>query len=306
LAKLTLTFLGTSAAAPTKARGLPAMVVQREGELVILDAGEGVQREFSVMGFGLNRETTILITHLHGDHVAGLPGLLWTMALAQRTKPLTIVAPAALKEWLAATAKILHLGLTFPLKFVPARRGRVIRLPAFDILAEKATHSIETFAYVIDERTRPGVFYPEKAKRLRVPEGKLWSRLQKGRSVVVKGRSVRPSQVTGPPRPGRRVGYSGDTRPSKNLARFFRRCDLLVFDSTYSAHDQDKAAEFKHSTSSEAAALAKKARVKKLALTHFSARYTSTATLVKEARRIFPNSFAASDGLSVEVDYPSV
>jgi len=306
LAKLTVTFLGTSAAAPTKERGLPAVVVQREGELVLLDAGEGVQRGFIVMGLGLNRETTILITHLHGDHVAGLPGLLWTMVFAQRTRPLTIVAPAALREWLEATAKILHLGLTFPLTFVPAKRGRVLRLPAFEIVAERASHSVETFSYIVQERTRPGVFFPKKAKRLGVPEGKLWSRLQKGRSVVVKGRTIRPSQVTGPPRPGRRVGYSGDTRPTNALTRFFHGCDLLVFDSTFTNAEGDKAVEFKHSTSSEAAALAKQAGVRRLALTHFSARYTSTTTLVKEARRKFPNSFAAADGLSVEVDYPSM
>lgn len=305
MVKLTLTFLGTSAAAPTKARGLPAMVVQREGKLVLLDSGEGVQRQFAAMGFGLNRETTVLVTHLHGDHVAGLPGLLWTMALAQRTRPLTIVAPAALKDWLAATADILHLGLTFRLEFVPARRGRVLRLPAFDIMAEKASHSIECFAYVIRERTRPGIFHPEKARKLGVPEGRLWSRLQKGRSVSVDGRKVRSSDVTGPPRPGRRVGYSGDTRPSRALTRFFRRCDLLVFDSTYTAADEAKAVEFKHSTSAEAALLAKQAGVRRLALTHFSARYTTTASLLREARKVFPNTVAAADGLSVEVDYPS-
>ena len=280
------------------------MVLQREGELVILDSGEGVQRQFASLGLGLNRETTILITHLHGDHVAGLPGLLWTMALAQRTRPLTIVAPAALREWLDATAKILHLGLTFPLSFVPARRGRVLRLHAFDILAEKASHSIESFAYVVEEKTRPGVFYPEKARRLGVPEGRLWSRLQKGRSVTVEGRTVRPSEVTGPPRPGRRVGYSGDTRPSKTLARFFRRCDLLVFDSTYTNADKAKAFEFKHSTSTEAAQLAKQARVRRLALTHFSARYQKTSALVREARVVFPAAVAAHDGMVLGVDYP--
>ena len=304
MARLTLTFLGTSAAAPTKARGLPAMVLQREGELVILDSGEGVQRQFASLGLGLNRETTILITHLHGDHVAGLPGLLWTMALAQRTRPLTLVAPAALKEWLDSTAKVLHLGLTFPLRFVSARRGRVLRLPAFDVLAERASHSIECFSYVIQEKTRPGVFYPERARRLGVPEGRLWSRLQKGRSATVEGRTVRPSEVTGPPRPGRRVGYSGDTRPSKALARFFRHCDLLVFDSTYTNADSAKAVEFKHSTSAEAAQLAERAGVRRLVLTHFSARYQSTSALVREARAVFPATIAARDGMEIEVDYP--
>jgi ribonuclease Z len=293
--------LGTSSAAPTPGRGLPAVAVRREGELVLLDCGEGIQRQILQQGMGLNKETTILISHLHGDHVTGLLGLLQTMGLAQRAKPLTLVAPSPLLGWLEKTYETLHIGLTFPLRFVSVRQGRVLETRSFSITAAKAEHSIEAYSYRVEEHRRPGVFYPEKARRLGVPEGRLWSRLQGGKKVTVKGKKVAPSEVTGPPRRGRAVGYSGDTRPVKRLVSFFRGCDLLIFDSTFADRDSERAVERKHSTATDAARLAREARVGRLALTHFSARYASTSGLVREAKRIFPRTFAARDGLKVEV-----
>lgn len=305
MVKLWVTFLGTSSAAPTKGRGLPGIAVQREGSVILMDCGEGVQRQVLSEGVGLNKDTTILITHLHGDHVSGLLGLLQTMSLAQRTKPLNIVGPPKLLKWLQVTSELLHIGLTFPIDFVSAKQGTVLRLKDYRIKATRALHSVEAYSYLLQERGRPGVFYPKKAKAIGVPEGRLWSRLQKGRQVKVGGKHVSPSEVTGPPRPGRRIGYSGDTRPSVRLARFFSGCDLLIFDSTFQGKDRDKAVQRKHSTCLEAAELAKSARVRRLALTHFSARYRNVASLVKEARGVFPNTFAAADGMRVEVDYPS-
>jgi ribonuclease Z len=270
-----------------------------------MDCGEGVQRQVLSASIGLGSDMTILITHLHGDHVSGLLGLLQTMSLTQRSKPLNMVGPPKLLKWLEVTSELLHIGLTFPIQFHTARPGMVLRTSGFKVKAARAVHSVEAFAYLVEEHTRPGVFYPDRAKALKIPEGKLWSRLQKGRGVNVNGKRIEPSQVTGPPRPGRKIGYSGDTRPSPRLARFFSGCDLLVFDSTFRRSDEDKAIERKHSTCVEAAQLAKRAGVRELALTHFSARYTNTASLVREARRIFPKTVAATDGLSLEVDYPS-
>ncbi|MDV3277208.1 MAG: ribonuclease Z [Nitrososphaerales archaeon] len=304
MVRLSVTFLGTSSAAPTKTRGLPAIAVQREGDLILMDCGEGIQRQVMAMGLGLNRDTTILITHLHGDHVTGLLGLLQTMSMAQRTRPLTIVGPTNLSKWLEVTSELLHIGLTFPIRFVPARSGTVLRMKEFNVRSVRADHSIECYSYLVEERERPGVFFPEKAKKLGVPEGKLWSRLQKGGKVKVKGRIISHWDVVGRPRPGRKVGYSGDTRPTKKLVRFFRGCDLLIFDSTFRGSDSDKAVERKHSTSLEAATVAKEARVGRLVLTHFSARYTSVSSLVREARTVFPETIAARDGLKIEVDYP--
>jgi len=299
-----VTFLGTSAAAPTADRGLPSVAIKREGEVILMDCGEGVQRRVLSESLGLGSDMTVLITHLHGDHVTGLLGLLQTMSLAQRHKPLNLVGPRKLLKWLEVTADLLHIGLTFPISFYAAKPGVVLRTGGFRIRAAKATHSVEAFSYVVEELGRPGVFYPDKARAHGVPEGKLWSKLQKGRTVEVAGKKIAPSEVTGPPRPGRRIGYSGDTRPSASLARFFSRCDLLIFDSTFKDEDREKAVQRKHSTSLEAAALAKKSKVRKLVLTHFSARYTKVSGLVREARHIFPSTIAAADGLSLEVDYP--
>jgi len=304
LVKLAVTFLGTSAAAPTPDRGLPAVAIRREGEVVLMDCGEGVQRRVLSESLGLGSDMTILVTHLHGDHVTGLLGLLQTMSLAQRRKPLDVVGPEKLLRWLEVTAELLHIGLTFPIHFSSAKPGVVLRTGGFRIRAARAAHSVEAFSYLVEELGRPGVFYPDRAKSLGVPEGELWSRLQKGRPVAVRGKRIEPSEVTGPPRPGRRIGYSGDTRPSAGLARFFSGCDLLIFDSTFRDSDREKAVERKHSTSLEAAELAKKAKVRQLVLTHFSARYTRVSSLVREARRVFPNTIAASDGLTIEVPYP--
>lgn len=304
MARLVVTFLGTSSAAPTKERGLPSIAVTREGEVILMDCGEGVQRQVISQGVGLNKDMSILITHLHGDHVTGLLGLLQTMSMAQRRKELRIVGPAKLEEWLTVTSEMLQIGLTFPILFRPAKAGTVLKTKGFIVKAARAVHSVEAYSYLIEERGRPGEFHPERARRLGVPEGKLWSRLQMGKTVVVGGVKISPSQVAGKPRPGRKIGYSGDTRPSARLTRFFKRCDLLIFDSTFRASDKEKAEERKHSTCVEAAGVARDSCARRLALTHFSARYSGVSGLVREARAVFKNTFAASDGLKVEVDYP--
>ena len=301
MTKLEVVFLGTSSATPTKGRNLPAVVIRREGEVVLMDCGEGTQRSFVERGLGINREMVVLITHLHGDHVNGLLGLLQTMSMSQRGKRLTLVGPEGLYRWVKASMEMLHIGLSFDLQFVAARPGVVLRREAYRIRCARASHSIEAWSYVFEETPRPGVFDSRKAVALGVPEGRKWSTLQHGRSVTVDGRTVRPREVLGPRREGRSVGYSGDTRPSATLARLFAGVDLLIFDSTYAARDADKAADRKHSTSVEAAELAKKARVGRLALTHFSARYRSVSALVKQARAVFPETFAASDGMFVDV-----
>jgi len=284
-----------------RGRSLPAVAIRREGEVVLMDCGEGTQRSFVEYGLGINREMVILITHLHGDHVNGLLGLLQTMNMSQRGRKLTLVGPKGLFEWIKVSMKMLHIGLSFDLQFVATKPGLVLRRDAYRIRCARAKHSIEAWSFLFEEAPRPGPFDTKKAVALGVPEGKKWSALQHGRSVVVGGRRIRPKEVLGPKRPGRSIGYSGDTRPSASLARFFSGVDLLIFDSTFAARDADKAVDRKHSTSVEAAELAKKARAKRLALTHFSARYKNVSSLVKEAREIFPEAFAASDGMSVEV-----
>jgi ribonuclease Z len=296
-----VTFLGTSSATPTKTRGLPSVAITRDGQVTLMDCGEGAQARFVKFGLGLNREMLILVTHLHGDHVNGLLGLLQTMSMSQRIRTLVIVAPGELFEWIGETMRVLHIGLSFQMLMVPVKPGVVLKEREFRIRATRADHSVPAWSYVYEELPRPGVFDPARAQALGVPEGKKWSVLQRGRSVTVMGKKILPEQVLGPRRPGRKVGYSGDTRPTKSLERFFAGVDLLIFDSTFQAGDKDKAVERKHSTSVEAATLASRAGVKKLVLTHFSARYRSTARMLREARAVFEPTVAARDGLVIRV-----
>jgi ribonuclease Z len=266
-----------------------------------MDCGEGAQSSFVRHGLGLNREMLVLISHLHGDHVNGLLGLLQTMSMSQRVRTLTIVAPGELFDWLKSTMEVLHIGLTFEVRFVAVKSGIVLRGSDFRIRAARATHSLEAWSYIFEELPRPGVFDPKNAQALGIPEGRKWSSLQRGRTITVKGRKFHPSQVLGPERPGRRIGYSGDTRPSRTLVRFFAGVDLLIFESTFASRDSDRAVERKHSTAVEAAELAREAGVKRLVLTHFSARYRRTDALLREARKVFSDTVAAHDGLTLDV-----
>ena len=299
--KLEVTFLGTSSATPTKARGLPSIAITRDSLVTLMDCGEGAQGKFVKHGLGLNREMIVLITHLHGDHVNGLLGLLQTMSMSQRIRVLTMVAPKELFDWLLVTMRVLHIGLSFQVRMIPVKAGVVLRGQDFRIRATRAKHSVPAWAYVFEELPRPGIFDVKKAAALGIPEGKKWSSLQHGKTITMRGRRIYPKEVLGPPRPGRAIGYSGDTRPTKGLARFFAGVDLLILDSTFAAEDADKAVKRKHSTSTEAAQLAREAGAKRLVLTHFSARYRSTAKLTREATAIFKETVAARDGMVVEI-----
>jgi ribonuclease Z len=296
-------FLGTSSAVPTKDRGLSCTAVTYENIIAFFDCGEGSQRAINQAGLGFNKESAVFITHMHGDHVVGLLGLLQTMSMNRREKRLEIFGPRGIIDFVRMNRAILGFGMTFDANVSEIKPGLVYSNPKFRVYAERSEHSKSSFAYLFQENDKPGKFDTKRALKLGVPEGPLWSKLQHGRKVISpKTRKVvRPEQVLGPERKGRRVGISGDTRPSERLARFFKACDVLIFDSTYSDAHKENAIENKHSTSREAAELAKKARVRNLVLTHFSARYRNVSVLVKQARDVFPSTIAARDGMVYEV-----
>jgi len=302
--QLKVTFLGTSSSVPTKKRGLTSIAVKRGSELILFDAGECVQRAMMHAGLGLNRPMKIFITHLHGDHCVGLLGLLQSMSMMQRDKPLSIYGPKGIISFVKSNIKALAFDLTFDLEIKTVKEGLVVEESEYTVYACRAVHSRLTYAYLLEEKPRPGVFYPEAARSLGIPEGRLWSILQKGEAITYQGKLVRPDQVTGPKRRGRKIGYSGDTRPSSKLIEFFKGCDLLIFDSTYADRHADKAEENMHSTAREAASIAKDAGVKTLVLTHFSARYDDASELVKEASEVHSNTIAAEDFMEIEVKYP--
>lgn len=298
-------FLGTSSATPTKDRALTCVALSYESTLCFFDCGEGSQRTVITSGLGLNRESFAFITHLHGDHVIGLLGLLQTMAMNRREREFQVFGPKGIIEFITENKRILRFGLTFNVKISEVKPGKIFdsERSKFRVYAQKAEHSTQTFAYIFEEKEKPGRFFPEKALKLGIPEGPLWSKLQHGESVKSPKtkKNVKPEQVMGPPRRGKRIGYSGDTRPSELLEEFFRGCDVLIFDSTYSDEHKANAKENFHSTSREAATLARKAKVNQLILTHFSARYKNVSGLVREAREVFPNTIAARDSLIYDV-----
>lgn len=296
-----LVFLGTSAAQPTQERSMASVCLVLDREILIFDAGEGTQMRFQRAKLGWNKRIRIFVTHLHGDHCVGILGLLQTMSLQNRTKAIDIFGPPGIEEFIATNLKILNFGLTFPVRIVRIKEGLVYDDPAYTIHVREALHSVPAYSYLFTEKDKPGRFYPEKAREIGIPEGRLWHELQEGNDILVAERVVRPSDVMGGKRTGKKIGISGDTRPTPKLEEFFSGCDYLIFDSTYSDALQDKAVETYHSTAREAAELAKKGQVSHLILTHFSARYDVVDELIMEASTIHGSVTAAKDLLEIEI-----
>jgi ribonuclease Z len=296
-----LVFLGTSAAQPTPERGLTCICLEKEGEILMFDAGEGAQISYLKSGLGWNKKMKIFVTHLHGDHCIGILGLLQTMTLQNRTESMEIYGPDGIDEFIAANIKVLNFGLSFPVMITTVREGTVVNEKTYTINSCEADHSVTSYSYLFQEKDKPGRFFPDKAKELGVPEGELWHKLQTGQDIQVGDKIVKSSDVLGEKRPGKRIGISGDTRPTKKLEEFFKDCDYLSFDSTFSHELQDKALETHHSTAKEAADLAKKANVSNLILTHFSARYNDESVLLEEAKTIHSSVIAAKDLLEIEI-----
>ena len=296
-----LVFLGTSAAMPTENRGMTCICLVLDKEILMFDAGEGAQVSFLKSKIGWNKKMKIFVTHLHGDHVVGILGLLQTMSLQNRTESIDIYGPKGIEDFMAANLRVLNFGLTFPVRLMMIKEGLLLDDESYTIHCCEAEHSIPAYSYVFHEKDKPGKFYPDKAKELGVPEGILWHDLQKGQEVKVGDKIIKPSEVMGQKRPGKKIGISGDTRPTKRLEEFFKNCDYIIFDSTYSDELKEKAKENFHSTAKEAAELAKKAGVSNLILTHFSARYDDAEILVKEAQTIHSSVIAAKDLLEIDI-----
>ena len=297
-----LVFLGTSAAQPTEKRGLSCICLEREGEILMFDAGESAQISYMKSGLGWNKKMKIFVTHLHGDHCVGILGLLQTMSMQNRTESLEIFGPKGIDEFLAANIKILNFGLSFSILITIVNEGIIYENDKFLIHAAKANHSITAFSYLFEEKDKPGRFNVEKAKELGIPEGELWNKLQNGEDITNNEKIIKPEQVLGKKRPGKKIGISGDTMPTKELEEFFRECDYLVFDSTFLDEEKQKAQDTCHSTAKQAAELGKNANVKNLILTHFSARYKDEIRHKTEAEQIHNSVIAAKDLLEVIIN----
>jgi len=297
-----LVFLGTSAAQPTEKRGLSCICLEREGEILMFDAGESAQISYMKSGLGWNKKMKIFVTHLHGDHCVGILGLLQTMSMQNRTESLEIFGPKGIDEFLAANIKILNFGLSFSILITIVNEGTIYENNKFLIHAAKANHSITAFSYLFEEKDKPGRFNVEKAKELGIPEGELWNKLQNGENITNNEKIIKPEQVLGKKRSGKKIGISGDTMPTKELEEFFRECDYLVFDSTFLDEEKQKAQDTCHSTAKQAAELGKNANVKNLILTHFSARYKDEIGHKTEAEQIHNSVITAKDLLEVIIN----
>jgi ribonuclease Z len=296
-----LIFLGTSAAQPTENRGLSCICIERDGEILMFDAGEAAQISYLKSGLGWNKKMKIFVTHLHGDHCIGLLGLLQTMTMQHRTESLEIYGPPGIEEFISANTKVLNFGLSFPVMITIVKEGKIFDSKIYSIYACKANHSVITYSYLFEEKDKPGRFNLEKAKTLEIPEGRLWNQLQNGMEIKIGERIIVPEQVLGEKRPGKKIGISGDTMPTRELEKFFEGCDYLVFDSTFLDEIKEKAEETCHSTAKQAALLGKNAKVKNLVLTHFSARYKDETRHLEEAKQIHDSVIAAKDFLEIEI-----
>jgi len=303
LTSLRIIFLGTAASIPTSTRALSAVAVQRKGELFLFDCGEGAQRQMIQAKVGFNRKTKIFLTHMHGDHILGLPGLLQTMSLLGRDKSLQIYGPVGIEAFIEAMIRTVRFSLKFQVEtYEVEKEGLVCQEKEYQVHAAWAEHSVPSLAYALTENPRPGRFHPDRAVSYGVPKGPLWSRLQQGNDVrLPDGRIVKSEEILGPPRPGRKIVYVGDTKPSVNIAEFARGADVLIHEATFGEDLAERAEEDLHSTPSGAAKVAKKAGVKLLVLTHISARYGDTDMLLEEAKKIFPRVLVAEDFMRIDV-----
>ncbi len=304
--------LGTSSGKPTLHRNVSALAVVREGEWLLFDCGEATQTQVMRAGLSPNRLAAIFITHFHGDHFNGLPGFLSTMGLDRRERPLTLTGPRGIRQYLDVLARLKILYLNYPLdvhEFAPSdfresdsKSILVYETPAYEVIAAPLDHRIFAIGYRVEERPRPGKFDIERARQLGIPAGPLYGRLQSGHAIQLEdGRLITPSEVVGPPRPGKAVAYCTDTRPCDTAVTLGHKVDLLIHEATYTEDLITEAEDFGHSTAAQAARIAERADARRLLITHFSTRYPDASPLLEEARAVFADTVMARDLAEFEV-----
>ncbi len=297
--ELGIVFLGTGATVPTPWRGLPSVAVCRRGRCIILDAGEGTQRSMTLYGLSPLRVEAVFITHLHGDHVLGLPGLLQSMGMAGRREPLLVAGPPGLRGFLEEASKATMWLPGFPVVVWELQPGDRVELPrtGLRVEAHPVDHTVPALGYRVEEPPPPPRVDLEAARRLGVAEPRLLARLRRGEPVYSPslGRRVEPREVLQARRPVS-IFYTGDTRACSCVARAARGVDVLIHDSTFTSDMEEEAAEQGHSTARQAAEVAEEAEARLLVLFHISARYRSPRPLLEEARPVHPETVAAVDG----------
>jgi ribonuclease Z len=303
---LTVRFLGTSAARPTVERNVSSIAVIREGETLLFDCGEGTQRQMMRYGISFALDD-VFITHFHGDHIIGVIGLFRTLALQGRTEPMRMFGPRGAARVLRGAAQFGVDRVGFPVEITEVAPGQRLVRSGYSIIPFSTVHSGDvSVGYSLVEDDRKGRFDPDLARSLGIPEGPLWGKIHRGESITLDdGRVIEPQVLVGPRRPGRSIAITGDTRPSDATVEAARGADLLIHEATFADEEAVRASETGHSTAREAARVAAAAGVRRLALTHFSARYSrDPGELLREARELFDEVVLARDGMELEIPFP--
>jgi ribonuclease Z len=299
---LDVVFLGTAGSMPTARRSPTALVVRRGGERLLFDCGEGSQRQFLRSTLGLVDLSEIFLTHYHADHYLGLPGMLKTFSLRGRELPLTVFGPPGLNDLFASLRRIFGR-LTFALDLVELQPAAALERDGYQLETFAVEHGVSSLGYALVELPRPGRFDVQTADRLGVPPGPERGALQRGEAILLAdGNEVRPEQVLGPARPGRKLVISGDSAPSRSVVEAACDADLLIHEATFCEDESERAEETRHSTAAQAAQVALAARVKMLALTHISTRYFGPEVL-REARELFAATVAPRDFDIIELPF---
>jgi len=295
-----LIFLGTSSALPTVKRNHSAIALKAFGEVMLFDCGEGTQRQMSRIKLSPMKVDHIFITHLHGDHFLGLPGMIQSMAFRGRKEPLHIYGPEGMIKTVENIKNLGYYALSFPIHAYEVTEGTVLQTDEYLIECCPTHHSVLNLAYSVEEIRSPK-FLREKAIELGLKPGPDFGKLQKGIPVEVDGTFIKPEQVLGAKRKGIKIVYSGDTKPCPEMVQFASGADVLIHESTYESSQELKAIENGHSTTTHAAKIAKEAEVSELILTHISTRYRDSDKLKTEASQVFDKVIVAEDFLNIEV-----
>ena len=298
-----LTFLGTAGSWPTKERSASAIALDTEREMVLFDCGEGTQRQFFQSSASFMRVRRVFITHFHGDHFLGLPGLIQSMSLNHRTEPLDLYGPPDAKEVFDQVLKLGYFTLRFPISTHALSPGESVELDGYTVRTAAAHHPVPSLAYRLEEGPKRGRFDGALARSLGI-RGADFARLEAGETVHIGDHDVHPEDVMGPPRLGRSIVYSGDTSPCDEIEKLAHRATVLIHEATVGAELEDEANQWGHSSARQAAELARAAEVQELFLTHFSSRYKEVEGLEAEAKVRFVEAHAARDLLDHLVRQP--
>lgn len=292
---------------PLPWRHLTSVLLRRQGDLFLFDAGEGTQVSLRRLNLKWKKISAIFISHTHADHVTGLPGILMLSSQVERSDPLYIIGPPKIREYVETSRKVLDMYINYPIVVTEIHtEGTVFKGEGFSVRAFPLDHTKICMGYVLQEDDRPGEFNPEEAIRLKVPRGPLWGKLQRGESVVnADGQTIESSQVVGVARRGRKFAFVTDTLYTPRIAAEAAGADLLVCEGMFEAALEDQAREKKHMSAVQAATIARDAAVRRLAMIHFSPRYNDKdlAILQDEAREVFPDAFLCRDRMRIPLPY---